>query len=383
MERSESLKELILKSNKIGDEGMTHIAGALHGSTSKIHLLNLTQTGITADSVKTILFNLKTDKTSHLRQLILDRNNLNTTYNFNSISYVVAAAKSLQVLSFADCNLADTFGLPFAEALKSNRGLQKVNLSHNEMTSKTLSSIANALKETCAPLKELDLSKNCFDDKGGIKLGEAIRSNRILVKLNLSNNNFTDETAMAFNRNMLSSRLEEIDFRKNLINLRVLEMLATNCEKIRNDRMKDQLPQKQFERKRLMLGTEGADDTRKELDECRMVMAKHQKRINRQREENMKMARVNEEIDERKQRRDQFFNAELREKINELNAIMATFSLEKEKANFNERYESKIEDKQEEIEDRLKEIGIIEEKIRQIKQGQEFDLEIEEKAHQN
>ena len=73
----------------------------------------------------------------------------------------------------------------------------------------------------------------------------------------------------------------------------------------------------------------------------------------------MKMARVNEAIDERKQRRDQFFNAELREKINELNAIMATFSLEKEKANFNERYESKIEDKQEEIEDRLKEIGII------------------------
>ena len=49
-----------------------------------------------------------------------------------------------------------------------------------------------------------------------------------------------------------------------------------------------------------MLGTEGADDTRKELDECRMLMAKHQKRINRQREENMKMARVNEEIDERK-----------------------------------------------------------------------------------
>ena len=69
--------------------------------------------------------------------------------------------------------------------------------------------------------------------------------------------------------------------------------------------------------------------------------------------------------------------------MNELNAIMATFSLEKEKSNFNERYETKIEDKQEEIEDRLKEIGIIEEKIRQIKQGQEFEIEVEEKAHQN
>ena len=83
----------------------------------------------------------------------------------------------MRVLSLAHCELADTFGVPFAEALKRNRGLVKFSLNDNNLTSKTLSSLAYAMKENSGRLKEINLAKNNFTDKGGAKLGEAIQFN--------------------------------------------------------------------------------------------------------------------------------------------------------------------------------------------------------------
>jgi len=146
-------------------------------------------------------------RTNHrLSTLIADKNNLNTTYSFLPINHIVATNNTIKTLSCAHCNLTDTFGAVFAEALKTNRRLAKVNLFGNEMTCRTLTLLAQALKETIGSLVELNLGKNLFKDKGGAKLGEALRSNTSLSKLNLSDNNFTDETALALNRNLLYHR---------------------------------------------------------------------------------------------------------------------------------------------------------------------------------
>ena len=117
--------------------------------------------------------------------------------------------------------------MSFAEALKTNKGLEKFNFYGNEMTSRTLMVLAAAIKEfSSGSLTEINLGKNQLNDKGGVKLGEALKFNNSIVKLNLSDNDLTDETALAINRNLLFSKtLDEVNLTKNLINLRVIEMV--------------------------------------------------------------------------------------------------------------------------------------------------------------
>ena len=169
-----------------------------------------------------------------LKTLILDRNNLGTSYAFTKISQMIASGYYLKNLSLKSCGLNDMFGVPFAEALKTNKGLVKFNFYDNELTSRTLTQLAISIRETVGSLQEFNLGKNNFNDKGGVKLGEAIRHNRTISKMNLSNNNFTDETALAINRNLLDHKmLEEVNLTKNLINLRIIEILNKTCANIK------------------------------------------------------------------------------------------------------------------------------------------------------
>ena len=75
-------------------------------------------------------------------------------------------------------------------------------------------------------LQELNLSKNSFDDRGGERLGQAVKKNDTIVKINLSDNNLTDTTAIAFNQSMQTNKvLQEVNLTRNLINMRHLELL--------------------------------------------------------------------------------------------------------------------------------------------------------------
>ena len=92
-------------------------------------------------------------------------------------------------------------------------------------------------------LEELNLGKNIFKDKGGIKIGEALRAVRSLRKLNLSDNNLTDETAYAINRNILAHKsLDELNLQKNLINIRTLELVEASMVKIQEAKLREVVP---------------------------------------------------------------------------------------------------------------------------------------------
>ena len=185
----------------------------------------------------------------NLQSLILNKNNLNTTFPFKDIILIIAASSSIKYLSLAHCHLTDYFGEKFAEGMKTNKGLEKFNFSGNDMTSKTLSHLSIALKEPQGSLREFNMGKNSLNDRGGIKLAEALKTNHNLVKINLSDNNFTDETAMAMNRNLIyNKKLEELNLAKNLINIRVLEMLQITLNKIHEQKLQTQIPEKMKEK---------------------------------------------------------------------------------------------------------------------------------------
>lgn len=87
---------------------MNIIAEALSAANSSIKKLDISQTGITADSLRNIFVSMRTNH--HLQTLIIDNNNLNTSYSFHAIQHIIASANTLRVLSCANCNLSDTFG---------------------------------------------------------------------------------------------------------------------------------------------------------------------------------------------------------------------------------------------------------------------------------
>lgn len=93
-------------------------------------------------------------------------------------------------------------------------------------------------------LEDVNFGKNDIKDEGGIKLANAIRKYSHLKKINLSNNALTDETALAFNRNIpINKMIEEVNFSKNLINLRVIEMVRNTCAKVKEDKIHAQVPE--------------------------------------------------------------------------------------------------------------------------------------------
>lgn len=137
------------------------------------------------------------------------------------------------MLSLANCHLTDTFGCQFSEAMKTNKGLKKLNFYGNELTWKTLAILSTALKDSHCSLYELNLGKNGLNDKGGVKLAEMLKSNKSLVRLILSDNYLTDLTALALNKHLKQNKqLEEVNLSKNLVNIRVLEMLRATLDSI-------------------------------------------------------------------------------------------------------------------------------------------------------
>ena len=170
---------------------------------------------------------LKYLRTNHrLNHLIVDKNNLSTNYAFAAIALVIAAGTTLRNFSAANCNLSDYFGKSFAESMKSNRGLAKLNLYGNMLTCTTLSLLADAIRISPGKLTHINLGKNHLKDKGGTKFGETLARMNSLVKIDLSDNNLTDETAIAINKSLpFAISIKELNLGMNLIHIRQLEMI--------------------------------------------------------------------------------------------------------------------------------------------------------------
>ena len=72
----------------------------------------------------------------------------------------------------------------------------------------------------------MNFARNKLDDKGGVALGESLKENTSIARINLSDNNLTDATAIAFNSALTTNKsLVEVNFQRNLVNLRHLEVL--------------------------------------------------------------------------------------------------------------------------------------------------------------
>ena len=123
-----------------------------------------------------------------LTHLIVDNNNMHSHYNFSAIEQMIAGNSTMQSFSAQNCNLSDQFGVPFAIGLRSNKTLLKFNMKNNQIGARTLITLASSINQGNQRLREFDLSRNCIDDNGGLKLPEMLQRNDELLKINLQDN---------------------------------------------------------------------------------------------------------------------------------------------------------------------------------------------------
>ena len=95
------------------------------------------------------------------------------------------------------------------------RTLQKLDLSNNNLSDDGAATISDGLK-TNRTLLELNLSNNSLSDDGAATISDCLKANRTLLELNLSNNNLSDDGAATISDCLKTNRtLLELNLSNN------------------------------------------------------------------------------------------------------------------------------------------------------------------------
>ncbi|XP_051717621.1 NACHT, LRR and PYD domains-containing protein 12-like isoform X11 [Ctenopharyngodon idella] len=193
---SSHLRELNLSENNLGDSGVKIVSAVLENPHCKLEKLWLRQCGVTDEGCADLASALRSNPSSHLRELDLSYNNLGNS----GVKIVSAVLENphckLEKLWLIKCGVTDEGCAALASALRSNPSshLRDLNLSENNLGDSGVKIVSAVLENPHCKLEKLWLSKCGVTDEGCAALASALRSNPSshLRDLDLSENNLGD-----------------------------------------------------------------------------------------------------------------------------------------------------------------------------------------------
>ena len=112
------------------------------------------------------------------------------------------------------------------EAIKVNKTLQKLDISYNSISDDGAAGISDGLKCNIS-LQELNMSYNKITNKGAKMIGEAIKVNKTLQKLDISHNSISDDGAAAISDSLKCNiSLQELNMSSNKITNEGAKLIA-------------------------------------------------------------------------------------------------------------------------------------------------------------
>jgi hypothetical protein len=115
-------------------------------------------------------------------------------------------------LNLASDQIRDFGACAFAEALKSNNSLQRLDLNRNQIADTSACAMGQSLQSNSS-LRQLDLQHNKIADAGACALGKALKSNCSLQQLVLHGNKISIPSVCIFmSRALHHSSLTEVSF---------------------------------------------------------------------------------------------------------------------------------------------------------------------------
>uniref|UniRef100_A0A4W4F6X6 NACHT LRR and PYD domain-containing protein n=1 Tax=Electrophorus electricus TaxID=8005 RepID=A0A4W4F6X6_ELEEL len=189
---SSHLRELNLNYNKPGHSGVKQLSALLKDPHCKLEKLQLVNCSITEKSCAALASALRSNPSSHLRELNLNYNKPGDS----GVKQLSALLKDphckLEKLQLYNCSITDDGCAALSSALRSNPSshLRELNLNYNKPGDSGVKQLSALLKEPHCKLEKLQLDKCSITDEGCAALASALRSNPSshLRELNLNFN---------------------------------------------------------------------------------------------------------------------------------------------------------------------------------------------------
>nr|XP_014430597.1 NACHT, LRR and PYD domains-containing protein 3-like [Pelodiscus sinensis] len=160
---NQALEKLDLSANALGDLGMKHLCEGLKQPGCKLQALVLWQCSFTAACCEDLSAALRTNQS--LTELELSGNELGDS----GIKLLCEGLKhptcKLQKLVVWDCRLTDACCGDLSSLLNSNQSLRELNLSGNNLTGSGVKLLCEGLRHPKCKLEKLDLSENQMDER--------------------------------------------------------------------------------------------------------------------------------------------------------------------------------------------------------------------------
>ncbi|XP_078087474.1 NACHT, LRR and PYD domains-containing protein 3-like isoform X2 [Mustelus asterias] len=211
---NQSLTYLNLNNNKLGDTGVKLLSEALRNPDCKVQKLWLADCGLTASCAEDLAFTLS--KNQSLIELNLSSNKLGDSGVKNLSAALASPDCRIQKLLLNEVGLTSSCAKNLVSALNANPHLTDLNLGYNKLGDSGVKQLSVALGKLECKIQRLQLddtrlSDSCIDD-----LASALSINQSVTGLNLELNSFTDQSVPAICR-LISNcgSLKRIELWKN------------------------------------------------------------------------------------------------------------------------------------------------------------------------
>jgi Ran GTPase-activating protein (RanGAP) involved in mRNA processing and transport len=184
LQENETLQELTLSENMLGDDGVEILAQGLSRNRT-LQLLDLRSNGIGKEGVK--VFSQVIQKSVSLVNLSLAMNEIDDEGISILSESLTNTDTSLRELNLSETGIGEKGAMALAHMLLTNTSLCDLNLSCNSIGSFGASSIASALEHNDTLLR-LSLRRNNIDGTGASVFGSKLASMRGLKELVMVNN---------------------------------------------------------------------------------------------------------------------------------------------------------------------------------------------------
>lgn len=188
LEHNQYFRHILLGDNDFGSEGAKAMAQYVrsHLGHGEFETWYLPGNELSAESMH-ILCDAWT-VSSALKALWLSRNPLGVE-GVCPVRQLLVNHTSLEVLDLDECALLDRGVEVLCEGLASNKSLRHLYLGVNRIGPAGAANLARLLASDECSLKSLVLDRNRFGDEGAVHLAEGLRSNKSLERLIISSNN--------------------------------------------------------------------------------------------------------------------------------------------------------------------------------------------------
>ncbi|XP_072354288.1 NACHT, LRR and PYD domains-containing protein 3-like [Scyliorhinus torazame] len=214
LDTNQSLMDLNLSNNKLGDSGVKLLGEALRKPDCKIQKLGLSAVSLTPSCAEDLASTLRENKV--LTFLNLSYNKLGDS----GIKLLSTALRNpdckIQRLQLWDIGFSASSVQDLASALSTNRSLIELDLGHNKLCDAGVKHLSEALKNKDWRIQKLRLHDTSLTDSCINDLVSALGTNRSVTGLNLESNNFTDQSIPQLQKLIINcSSLERIELWKN------------------------------------------------------------------------------------------------------------------------------------------------------------------------